>query len=84
MSILGRQWWVNGNCAQNNFPEFMKHPANRISSQTQYNKGIEGYVVDGAEGSRMAFWIYHDGGICADHVHEDDEYFVAGQTRLTC
>jgi hypothetical protein len=70
--------WVNANWAQSNFPEFMKHPANRISSQRQYAEGIEGYVSDGADGSRMALWIFHDGGIWAEHVPEDDEYFVAG------
>ena len=34
------------------FPEFMKHPANRISTETQYTKGIEGYVFDGAMEAR--------------------------------
>ena len=67
----------------NDFPEFMKHPANRISSQTQYTKGIEGYVFDGADGSQMAFWTYQDGGKSAEHVHEYDEYFVVVQGKYT-
>ena len=63
----------------NDFPEFMKNPANKISSKTQYTKNIEGYVFDGADGSQMAFWTYTDGGKSAEHVHEYDEYFVVVQ-----
>jgi hypothetical protein len=37
------------------FPEFMKHPANRIAAPDQATPGVEGYVFDGAEGSQMAF-----------------------------
>ena len=63
----------------NDFPEFMKNPANRIASQTQYTLGIEGYVFDGADGSQMAFWTYQNGGKSAKHVHDYDEYFVVVQ-----
>jgi len=33
------------------FPEFMKHPANRIAVTHQATHGVEGYVFDGVEGS---------------------------------
>ncbi len=65
------------------FPEFMKHPANRISTETQYTKGIEGYVFDGADGSQMAFWTYPEGGKSAEHVHDYDEYFTVVQGQYT-
>jgi mannose-6-phosphate isomerase-like protein (cupin superfamily) len=65
------------------FPEFMKHPANKISAETQYTKGIEGYVFDGADGSQMAFWTYQGGGKSAEHVHDYDEYFTVVQGQYT-
>lgn len=67
----------------NDFPEFMKHPANRISPQTQHTQGIEGYVFDGTDGSQMAFWTYQKGGESAEHMHEYDEYFVVLQGQYT-
>ena len=65
------------------FPEFMKHPANRISTETQYTKGIEGYVFDGVDGSQMAFWTYPEGGKSTEHVHDYDEYFTVVQGQYT-
>jgi len=38
------------------FPEFMKHPTNRIEKSNQATPGVEGYVFEGADGSQMAFW----------------------------
>ena len=58
------------------FPEFMKDPANKIEAETQYTKGIEGNVFDGADGSQMAFWTNPDGGVSAEHTHPYDEYFA--------
>jgi hypothetical protein len=40
------------------FPAFMRNPANRIRRSSQYTKDIEGYVFDGADGSQMAFWTF--------------------------
>jgi hypothetical protein len=34
-----------------NFPEFMKHPINRIAKGHQATPGVEGYIFDGADGS---------------------------------
>ena len=65
------------------FPEFMKHPANRIASQTQHTLDIEGYVFDGADGSQMAFWTSRESRKTDEHVHEYDEYFVVGQGQYT-
>jgi|SRR4030042_5872395 len=65
------------------FPEFMKHPSNRISMETQYTQGIEGYVFDGVDGSQMAFWTYPEGGKSAEHVHDFDEYFTVVQGQYT-
>ncbi|MBI4765290.1 MAG: cupin domain-containing protein [Deltaproteobacteria bacterium] len=65
------------------FPKFMKHPVNRISQETQYTKGIEGYVFDGLDGSQMAIWTYPGGGKSAEHLHDYDEYFVVVQGQYT-
>ena len=40
----------------NDFPNFMKNPANRIATSHQATPGVEGYVFDGIDGSQMAFW----------------------------
>ena len=65
------------------FPEFMRNPANKIAAETQYTKGIEGFVFDGADDSQMAFWTYPDGGISAEHTHPYDEYFVVVEGQYT-
>lgn len=65
------------------FPEFMRNPANRIAVETQYTKGIEGYVYDGADGSQMAFWTNPNGGGATEHTHPYDEYFVVVEGRYT-
>ncbi|MBN2085276.1 MAG: cupin domain-containing protein [Anaerolineales bacterium] len=65
------------------FPEFMKNPANRIASQTQYTRGIEGYLFDGADGSQMAIWTNHKGENSEEHVHDYDEYFLVVQGQYT-
>jgi mannose-6-phosphate isomerase-like protein (cupin superfamily) len=67
----------------NDFPEFMKQPANKIVPKEQYTKGIEGYVFDGADGSQMAFWTIPEAGISAEHTHEYDEYMVVVQGQYT-
>jgi mannose-6-phosphate isomerase-like protein (cupin superfamily) len=65
------------------FPEFMRNPANRIATETQYTRGIEGYVFDGADGSQMAFWTDTNGGVSEEHMHPYDEYFVVVEGRYT-
>ena len=61
------------------FPEFMKNPKNRISSTSQYSKGIEGYVFDGIGGGQMAFWRCETDGKSEEHIHDYDEYLVIVQ-----
>ena len=65
------------------FPEFMRNPANKIAAETQYTSGIEGYVFDGVDGSQMAFWTNPKGGISAEHTHDYDEYFTVVQGKYT-
>jgi len=67
----------------NDFPAFMKHPANKIDINAQYTPGIEGYVYDGADGSQMAFWSYKSGGISVEHSHPYEEYMLVVQGMYT-
>ena len=73
------------------FPEFMKHPANRIAQTDQATPGVEGYVFDGADGSQLAFWTCRETAASAAHVHDYDEYMmvvegcytlIVGETRI--
>jgi quercetin dioxygenase-like cupin family protein len=65
------------------FPEFMKHPANRIAVSSQSTPGVEGYVFDGADGSQMAFWSCRENAVSAPHAHDYDEYMVVVQGCYT-
>ena len=58
------------------FPVFMKHPANRIASASQATPGAEGYVFDGADGSQMAFWTCRQTAVSSPHAHDYDEYMA--------
>jgi quercetin dioxygenase-like cupin family protein len=66
-----------------NFPDFMKHPVNKIATSSQATPGVEGYVFDGADGSQMAFWTCHESAASAPHAHEYDEYMVVVQGCYT-
>jgi len=65
------------------FPDFMKHPANRIARSNQATPGVEGYVFDGANGSQMAFWTCSETATSVEHVHDYDEYMVVVQGCYT-
>ena len=65
------------------FPEFMKHPANRIARSNQATPSIEGYVFDGANGSQMAIWPCAETASSTEHVHDYDEYMVVVQGCYT-
>jgi mannose-6-phosphate isomerase-like protein (cupin superfamily) len=65
------------------FPEFMRHPANRIAASSQATPGVEGYVFDGAEGSQMAFWTCRESAESGAHVHDYDEYMLVVQGCYT-
>lgn len=66
-----------------NFPEFMKNPANRIATGNQSTPGVEGYVFDGADGSQMAFWTCRETASSTAHAHDFDEYFTVVQGCYT-
>ncbi len=67
----------------NEFPEFMKHAANRIATGSQATPGVEGYVFDGADGSQLAFWTCRETASSAAHAHEYDEYMTVVQGCYT-
>lgn len=58
------------------FPAFMKQPANRIATSDQATPGVEGYVFDGADGSQMAFWTCSQSAEASPQTHEFDEYMI--------
>ncbi len=63
----------------NEFPGFMKHPANMVDPDSQFTPGIEGYVFDGADGSQMAFWTYKENSVSKEHQHPFEEYIIVVQ-----
>jgi len=65
------------------FPAFMKHPANRIATSDQATPGVVGYIFDGADGSQMAFWTCPESATSAEHSHDYDEYVVVVQGCFT-
>ncbi len=65
------------------FPAFMKHPADRIAASQQATPGVEGYVFDGAGGSQMAFWTCTQTAASAAHTHDYDEYMIVVQGCYT-
>ena len=65
------------------FPEFMKHPANRIAQSNQATPGVEGYVFDGCDGSQMAFWTCSQDASSSEHIHGYDEYMIVVQGCYT-
>jgi len=65
------------------FPEFMRHPENRIAAGDQATPGVEGYVFEGADGSQMAFWTCHLSAQSAAHAHDFDEYMIVVQGCYT-
>jgi quercetin dioxygenase-like cupin family protein len=65
------------------FPEFMKHPSNKIMQANQATPGVEGYMFDGVDGSQMAFWTCSQDGASSEHVHDYDEYMVVVQGCYT-
>jgi len=67
----------------NDFPEFMKHPENRIDPSRQATPGVEGYVFNGSDGSQMAFWTCRETAASSAHVHAYDEYMLVVQGCYT-
>jgi mannose-6-phosphate isomerase-like protein (cupin superfamily) len=69
--------------SMDDFPDFMRHPANRIETSQQSTPGVEGFVFDGVDGSQMAFWTCRETAVSAPHTHEYDEYMVVVQGCYT-
>ena len=67
----------------NDFPDFMKSPANRIAKPNQATPGVEGYVFDGVDGSQVAFWTCYETALSAAHTHDYDEYMIVVQGCYT-
>jgi len=65
------------------FPAFMKSPANRIATSSQATPGVEGYVFEGADGSQMAFWTCRQAAVSTAHRHDFDEYMLVVQGCYT-
>ena len=40
-------------------------------------------MYDGADGSQITYWICHQDGTSAEHVHEFDEYMVVVEGKYT-
>lgn len=66
----------------NEFPRFMKNPANAIAAR-QKSEGVDGYVFDGIEGSQIAIFQCAKDGVSKEHVHDFDEYFIVVQGEYT-
>jgi quercetin dioxygenase-like cupin family protein len=63
------------------FHDFVKNPANRIASSSQYTQDVEGYVFDGADGSQVALWTAREDRISQEHAHHFDEYVLVVEGR---
>ena len=65
------------------FPEFMKHEADRVEAGQQNTQGVEGYVFNGATG-QMAFWMCREASESQPHTHPFDEWMavIAGEYTL--
>ncbi len=66
----------------NEFPAFMKNPANAIAANQQ-SEGVTGYLFDGMDGSQIIIFQCLKDGISKEHVHDFDEYFVVLQGEYT-
>ena len=58
------------------FPAFMKEPANRVPLGQQHTEAVEGYVFQGRGIGQMAFWTCAERRNSDWHAHDFDEYFV--------
>ncbi|MDR1821311.1 MAG: cupin domain-containing protein [Oscillospiraceae bacterium] len=65
------------------FPQFMKQPANIVPAVQQNTPETEGYFYTGLDGSQMAFWTCRADRSSAKHTHTFDEYLVCVGGKLT-
>jgi quercetin dioxygenase-like cupin family protein len=67
------------------FPDFMRRPANRIRAADQHTPGIKGYVFDGSDGSQVAIWTHVGPGGEEPGLgtHDFDEWLMVVQGEYT-
>ncbi len=65
------------------FPEFMRHPYNKVFAQSSYGQGLQGYLFDGADGGQVIIWTCELDGTSPMHTHDFDEYLVVVQGKYT-
>jgi len=65
------------------FPEFMKRAANRVPSNAQNTKDIDGCFYEAADGSQMACWTCRAARESRKHAHDFDEYMVCVSGEYT-
>ncbi len=58
------------------FPDFMKHPKNKIGTSQENTNDIEGYVYHGLDDSQLVFWECHSDQTSQKHSHHFDEYMI--------
>ena len=58
------------------FPSFMKAPANRVPTAEQNTDDVEGYFFEGSDGTQVAYWTCHSDRVSREHSHPFDEYMV--------
>jgi len=66
-----------------NFPEFMRAPANRVPGRQQNTPDIEGYFYTAVNGGQMAFWTCAADRASNEHTHDFDEYVVCVSGEYT-
>lgn len=75
---------LNSGCAKeatmDDFPDFMKRPENKIATSSQATPGVEGYVFDGADGSKMALWTCRKTAVSVPHVLHGGEPVAGTRT----
>lgn len=67
----------------NVFPEFMRHPYNRVFAKSLQGQGRQGYIFDGADGGQMIIWTCETEGRSPEQAHDFDEYLLVVQGKYT-
>ena len=57
------------------FPAFMLQAANAVKSAS-VSYPPEGFLYEGRDGTQIVLWQCENGGTCATHTHDYDEYAV--------
>jgi mannose-6-phosphate isomerase-like protein (cupin superfamily) len=81
--VIEQQTTGRGDLAVDDFPEFMRNPANAVDP-AQQNPGNVGYLFEGIDGTQIGIWTSARDIEASFHEHDFDEYVVvvAGEHRL--